>query len=188
LALHWRVRQRAAPTSGFQVRVSVRHPAPCRDQRAASRVRQQVALPREEFLPVLSAAQQAVAQQAVLPFAAVRVRILVRVPAARRPVAELAVQVAWPNAEQLSEAPRAAAAQPAVLPFAAVRALFPFRAPAAARRPVAELAVQVASLNAEPGVEAAQPDAVAAAEAVQPGAVAEAEVAQPDVVEALEAV
>jgi hypothetical protein len=124
LALHWRVRQAAAPTSGFQVRVSVRHPAPCRDQRAASRVRQQVALPREEFLPVLSAAQQAVAQQAVLPFAAVRVRILVRVPAARRPVAELAVQVASLNAEPGVEAaqPDAVAAAEAVQPGAVAEA------------------------------------------------------------------
>jgi hypothetical protein len=124
LALHWRVHQRAAPTSGFRVRVSVRHPAPCRDQRAASRVRQQVALPREEFLPVLSAAQQAVAQQAVLPFAAVRVRILVRVPAARRPVAELAVQVASLNAEPGVEAaqPDAVAAAEAVQPGAVAEA------------------------------------------------------------------
>ena len=61
--------------------------------------------------------------------------------------------------------------------------------------------MRAASLNAEPRVEAAQPDAaaepavaagvqpgvVAAAEAVQPGAAAAAGVAQPDVVEAPEA-
>ena len=73
---------------------------------------------------MLSAAQQAVAQQAVLPFAAVRVRILVRVPAARRPVAELAVQVASLNAEPGVEAaqPDAVAAAEAVQPGAVAEA------------------------------------------------------------------
>jgi hypothetical protein len=204
LVLRRRVRQAAAPPSGFQAPLSARHPALRRDQRAVSWVRRQVALLREEFLPVaapaagprgaavaasgfaesLRAAQQAVAQQVVLPFAAVRVRILARVPAARRPVAELAVQVAWPDAERLPEASRAAAAQPAVSSFAAVRAPIPVHAPAAARRPAVELAAQVASPNAEEAVGAAQPDVAAAVEvaqpdagvaeaAVQPGAVAE---------------
>jgi hypothetical protein len=51
-------------------------------------------------------APEAAAQPAVSPFAAVRVRILARVPAARRPAAETAVRVAWPNAEQPVEAAR----------------------------------------------------------------------------------
>jgi hypothetical protein len=202
--LRRRALQAVAPTSGFQALLSARHPALRRDQRAASRVRRQVPLPQGEFLPVpsaaraadprgepaaasgfvepLRAAQQAVAQSAVLPFAAVRVRILARVPAARRPVAELAVQVAWPNVEQLPEAPRAAAAQPAVSSFAAVRAPIPVRAPAAARRPAVELAVQVASPNAEEAVGAAQPDVAAAVEAAQPDAGVAAEVVQPGAV------
>ena len=135
------------------------------------------------FAGPLRAAQPAVAQQAALPFAAARVRILARVPAVRRPVVELAVPVAWPNAEQLPEALRAAAAQLAVSSFAAVRAPIPFRAPAVAQRPGAELAVQGVSPNAGPRGAAAQPDAEVAAEVARPDAAAGA-AAEPDAAEA----
>ena len=93
-------------------------------------------------------APEAAAQPAVSPFAAVRVRILARVPAARRPAAETAVRVAWPNAEQ----------------------------PVEAARPDAEAAAEVARPDVAAVEAAAQPGAVAEAAGAELAAAAVQEV------------